>query len=172
MGFKAFKKHFGIDGHIVSIRDGAILIGSEYVSNLVGFDMQTGKVLVSDAFSSFLGKFYPNILNSSNEERLALIKIEDHFHRSIPVYTYSDGKIIEKHCEELGFPNVTHDGELMYSNTHFANKKDAIEKACENLSHQIHHQEESIVELESKIVQKKEKIAKCRKILGELSSLS
>lgn len=51
MGFKAFKDHFGIENHIVSIQDGVLHIGSDFVSRLVGFDMQTGKVLINDAFS-------------------------------------------------------------------------------------------------------------------------
>lgn len=170
MGFKAFKEHYGINDHIVSVHKGVISIGSDYVSNLVGIDMQTGAILINEAFSGFLVQKYPEILNSTNEERLALVQIKDQFSQSIPVYTSCNGQIIEKQCEELGFPNVTHDGEIMYQNTHYANKADAVEYAREDLGCRIEYYEGSIVDLEAKLAEKKGKLAESKKLLEELNN--
>lgn len=170
MGFKAFKEHFGIEGHIVSVDQGVIHIGSGFVSKLVGIDMQTGAILVNDTFSGFLAQNYPAILNSTNEERLALIQIKDQFSQAIPVYTSCNGHIIEKQCEELGYPNVTHDGEIMFENTHYGNKADAVESARIDLHYRIENYEESVADLEAKLAEKKEKLAESKKILEEFNN--
>jgi hypothetical protein len=170
MGFKAFKEHFGIENHIVSIDQGIIHIGSAFVSKLVGIDMQTGAILVNDTFSGFLAQYYPNILNSSDEERLALIQIKDQFTQTIPVYTSCNGQIIEKQCEALGFPNVTLDGEIMYNNTHYANKADAVEYTRKNLHYRIENYKESVADLEAKLAEKKGKLAESKKIMEEFNN--
>lgn len=170
MGFKTFKEHFGIENHIVSVDQGVIYIGSDFVSKLVGIDMQTGGVLVDDTFSSFLAQCYPEILNSTKEERLALIQIEDQFSQSIPVYTFCHGKIIEKQCEKPGYPNVTHDGEIMYQNMHYANKADAVEYARKDLHYRIENYKESVADLEAKLAEKKGKLAELKKIMEEFNS--
>lgn len=170
MGFKAFKDHFGIENHIVSIQDGVLHIGSDFVSRLVGFDMQTGKVLINDAFSGFLSKQYPEILNCTDEERLALIQTQDQFKQSIPVYTSLNGQIIEKKCEALGFPNVTHDGEIMYENSHFSNEADAVKYEQLNLQCKIEIQQSSISDLEAKLAEKKRNLAETKKQLDQLNS--
>lgn len=170
MGFKAFKEHFRINDHIVSVHKEVISIGSEYVSNLVGIDMQTGAVLINETFSGFLAQKYPEILNSTNEERLALIQIEDQFSKSIPVYASCNGQVIEKQCEELGFPNVTHDGEIMYQNTHYANKADAVEYARKDLHYRIKNYEESVADLEAKLAEKKAKLAESKKLMEEFNN--
>lgn len=171
MGFKVFEDHFGVHNHIVTVRDGVLHIGSSYVSDLVGFNMETGEVLINDTFSGFLNQYYPNILNATNEERLALINAQDVFEQSIPVFTSNKGQIIEKACEQLGFPNVTHDGELMHQNTHYANKDDAIEYERENLYCRIECYEESIQEIETRLAEKKQQLAETQKMLQDFNKL-
>lgn len=171
MGFKTFKNHFSIENHIVSVTDGVLYIGSDSVSKLVGFDMQTGAVLLNDTFNGFLNQYYPEILNATNEERLALINAQDVFERSIPVFTSNNGKIIEKACEHLGFPNVTHDGELMYVNSHYANRNDAIKHERKNLHCRIECYEESVQEIEARLAEKKQKLDETQKMLQEFNEL-
>ena len=158
MGFKTFKEHFGIKNHIVSVEEGFINIGSTYVSKLARINMETGEIIINDAFGAFLIDNYPEMIRSTNQDRLALIKKEDKFQHSIPVYTFVNGQIIEKKCEELGFPNVTHDGEIMYENTHFTDKATAIHYALEDLNYKIVNYKESIADLEAKLAEKKSKI--------------
>lgn len=50
----------------------------------------------------------------------------DTFATSILVYTYKGARIIEKRCEEPGWPNVTHDGEMMYDNTFSTDKNTVV----------------------------------------------
>lgn len=170
MGFKAFKEHFGIDDHIVSVHKEVIFIGSDYVSKLVGIDMQTGAILINEVFRGFLAQQYPKILNATNEERLALIQIEDQFSQSIPVYTSCNGQVIEKQCEKLNFPNVTHDGEIMSSNTHYANKADAVEYAREDLHYRIKSYKESVADLEAQLAEKKDKLAESKRLMEEFNN--
>lgn len=59
----------------------------------------------------------------------SLVKSDDKFDKSITVYTFDGGEIIEKQCESTGWPNVTHDGELMYENT-FSIDRELIVKAA------------------------------------------
>lgn len=165
MGHKAFKSHFKIKNHIVSVRKGVLYIGSGFASNLVGIDMQTGGILVNNVFGSFLHRYYPEILNSTDEDRLALIKTPDVFEQSIPVYTFCDGQIVEKQCEQLGFPNVTHDGEVMYENTHYPNKADAIEYARKMLCREIEREEEAITDLETQLIKVKARLSESKSTL-------
>lgn len=155
MGIKALKEHFGIHKHIVSVEDGVMCIGSDFVSKFVGIDMKTGELRLNETFSGFLSKEYPAVLEATNEERLALIQAQDKFSNSITVYTYNKGQIIEKQCEKFGFPNVTHDGEIMYENTHFLNIAHAVKYARQNIHYAIEHFEESIKDFEAKIAEKK-----------------
>ena len=103
MGFKAFKNHYGIEKHTVSVSDGVIYIGSDYVSKLVGFDMQTGAVLVNETFPGFLKELYPHILEATDEERLSLIKTKDVFEHSIPVYTTKTARSLKRHVNSWAF---------------------------------------------------------------------
>lgn len=168
MGHKAFKEHFNITAHIVSIDKGVLYIGSDHASKLVGFNMHTGEIMLNEVFGRFLDKYYPHVKEASNEERLALIQVGDHFDKSIVVYTYRDGEIVERLCEELGFPNVTHDGELMYNNTHFIKKIDALNYAHRKFTSSIENISESIADLEERLVEKQNLLELTKKQRAEL----
>lgn len=59
-------------------------------------------------------------INADPTAAAALLAKPDTFAASIPVYTWDASYAIVSHqCEELGWPNVTHDGALMYRNTFF-----------------------------------------------------
>ena len=128
MGWKNIKEHFSI-GHNVCITSKGICIGSGYVHDLAVIDINTGSAAANSVFKNFLRDKYPALLDATAEEVLQLISNQDTFKVSLPVYTYDGGEIVEKHCEEYGWPNVTHDGEQMYDNTFFTDKKKAIEAA-------------------------------------------
>ena len=136
MGWKTFKQHFEI-GHIVTIdREQRVLqIGSPYIHNLVEIDISTGAVVkngIGARDDYFLRDYYPNIAAATDAERKALIDAADAFDRSIAVFTYDRGDIIEKQCEETGWPNVTHDGQLMYENTFSTDKAWIVARAKRN----------------------------------------
>lgn len=74
----------------------------------------------------FLEKYYPALHGTPPAEIKAILDAPDVFERDIVVYTYRGGEIIEQLCEEVGWPNVTHDGELQMDNKHSPDKREVI----------------------------------------------
>lgn len=132
MGWKTFKEHFNIK-HNVSVSDNILFIGSDLVKNLVEIDMKTG-LFRSTHFQKDLFKKYPELFKCGPEFLLELFNKVDYFEKCLTVYTFDGINIIEKKCEEYGFPNVTHDGTIMYDNEFFSNKDDVINAINTNLT--------------------------------------
>jgi len=158
MGWNTFKKHFNI-GHIVQIRERDLLIGSSYISDLAAISMDTGMIKKRESWlNDFLPKHYPNISAAMPSEIKALLDAEDTFTQSIPVYTYEGLRISTKYCEEIGYPNVTHDGWLMYDNTFLTDIEAVVEMAIlervsrlENLRERITERSKELQELQDKL---------------------
>lgn len=125
MGWKTLKEAFGIQ-HIVCVTEQGICIGSCYVTDIATINIETGKITDSEVFPGFIRRTYRELQNTTPADLLALIQAEDTFSASIKVYTYQDGDIIEKLCEVPGYPNATHDGELMYQNTFSTDRNTVI----------------------------------------------
>lgn len=127
MGWKNVKEHYQI-GHMVSVTEEGICIGSAYIHDIiiVGLDGDIKK-RYDGAFSSNkdLAR-YQDEMESDTNTLLKLVKEDDIFSISLPVYTYDGSNIIEKKCEKYEWPNVTHDGELMYENTFSEDKNKVI----------------------------------------------
>lgn len=138
MGWKNVKERYGIK-HIVHVSPGWLIwIGSEYVPGLIkishaekelawadhDYDVHSCKQVIGADLavwrSQYLGRGEPfdgwvRMWANDPHELRYLIESPDTFERSIPVFTYDhDGNILQNECEELGWPNVTHDGCLMY----------------------------------------------------------
>lgn len=143
MGWKNIKEHYQIN-HNVCVTSKGICIGSGFVHDLAVIDIKTGKVIENSTFNGFLRRQYPSLLDASDKEILQLINSQDTFKASLAVYTYDGGEIIEKQCEEYGYPDVTHDGEQMYNNTFFSEKKAAIECAKNSAAVRIEHYTENV----------------------------
>lgn len=67
-----------------------------------------------------------------------------------------DGIVIEKQCEEVGYPNVTNDGELMYDNQFSTDINEVISWGRERIKIRIDDCKESINRLECDIKNKKD----------------
>lgn len=158
MGWKNFKKHFGIEHNVQMTADG-LCIGSSYVHNLAVVDVATGAIRENQVFSRFLTENYPTLKQATPQEILDVLNEQDTFTKSIPIYTYEDGKIIEKQCEVLGYPNVTHDGLMMYENTFSIDKQTIIDRAKEVMTCNIKHDLRNIQELEQKLASCKDQLA-------------
>lgn len=159
MGWKSFKNYFNIE-HIVCIKNGKLVIGSDFVSDLVSIDLLTGVIQTNNSFHIFLHKHYPQLLGVDSSEILNLLNKDDTFSDSIKVFTYKDDILLEKYCEKLGWPNITHDGEVMYENTFSTDKLEIIKKIKLNLRLELKYKAirkaELTTELES--IQKEESI--------------
>lgn len=125
MGWKAVRDRYRI-GHLVQVVPGkGICIGSPYVHDLIVID-DAGTVTENHkvGMSGELGR-YRDEMAADPALLQALIAQEDVFERSIAVYTFEGANIIELACEELGWPNVTHDGRMMFENT-FSSNRDKV----------------------------------------------
>lgn len=128
MGWKNVKDHYKIE-HIVRANDKGILIGSQMIGDLIviGWDGT-----MSDNYGVGTNEDlhrYWHEMEADIDTLKRLMHEPDTFERSIPVYTYEKDVIVTLYCEEYGYPNVTHDGQVMYHNTFFLEQDKAIARA-------------------------------------------
>ncbi len=150
MGWKAVKEHYQI-GHIVHMQPQGLCIGSGYIPDLivVGPDGQLVKKLDSH-FNKDLSRYQEEMLADPAKLR-ELLETPDQFARSIPVYTYKGAEILEKHCEALGYPNITHDGDLQYDNTYSGDRDQVVRWAKRSAALGAAHTRRWIEDLEKKL---------------------
>lgn len=127
MGWKNVKNHYRIE-HFVHLRNGNLCIGSPYIPDIIVVQPDGTLLKVERSASADLQR-YQNDIKADPATFQQLMQEPDQFDASITVYTYADGQILTQQCEEPGWPNVTHDGQLMYENTHFTDRAMCIEKA-------------------------------------------
>lgn len=131
---KALKKEFNIE-HIVHKQDDKICIGSVYCSELISIDMdgQIKHSSIVEPNKGELGQILYALQKMPPEKLRALIMEPEIFGTTKTVYTeLSRGRIKAVQCEEYGWPNVTVTGELMYDNSHFKKRKEALSHAKAN----------------------------------------
>lgn len=169
MGWKAFKQHYGINANVYIEKD-LLCIGNGYIDFLkVSMDGQI-------EFEHQLGTDHKvhgvqEAIKADPETAARLLQAEDTFERSIIVYTYEGAEILEKFCETLGYPNVTHDGLMMYENTYSPDRDLPIQRALENarlnsdgVRRAIENVEQQLLELKSKQEAYDEQVAKLTRI--------
>lgn len=152
MGWKTFKEKFGIDNHIVFIEEGKLLVGSQFIRDLITVDLETGLVSGDGRDCMLLHQKYPALRDASPEEVLAALNADDIFSASIKVYSYEPGKIREHFCEVPGWPNVTHDGEMMYQYRHSTEKELVISWAKQDVQRRSQNSRDAIEQLQQKII--------------------
>lgn len=167
MGWKTLKSKFGIE-HIVCVMAEGIYIGSAYVRDLAVVNPQTGQIVQNPTFSGFLAREYPQLAAASPAEVLQALEAPDVFASSTPVYTYEGSQILEKQCEALGWPNVTHDGCLMYENTYFVSKAEAIRQALAVAVADIKSATRNVAHLKAELDASQAYLAQCEQTLEDL----
>lgn len=156
MGWKTFKEKFNIE-HKVQIRSGYLLIGSDYVSDLVTIEMDSGFVSSNSAFPRFINENYPELYHATTEEILEALRENDVFEKSLKVYTYKGSRIVEEYCEEFGYPNTTHSGNIMHENTYFKSRRSAVREAQKNNKHELEYVNRKIKEMKKEITELQER---------------
>lgn len=154
MGWKNVKEHYRI-GHIVQVvEDKGICIGSGYVSDLIVIDPK-GRT-VKPGLLGISGKDlmrYWDEIHADLPKLWELIEAPDTFERSLPVFTYRDGEILAYVCEDYDWPNITHEGAMMYDNRFFQDRDKALERAKEHSKASIEMWEQSVKDLEKKLAE-------------------
>lgn len=137
MGWKNVKERYRID-HRVQVTQEGICIGSAYIYNLIVIGMN-GVIIEPYRACEGLGwgvnpdlKRYETEMLADPEALRKAVLEPDTFSRSLPVWTYDGGDIIEKQCEEYGWPNNTHDGLLMYDNTFSEDREKVVKWAVKD----------------------------------------
>lgn len=133
MGWKRFKEHYRI-GHLVHVDAHGFCISSELAQYLIVVNLE-GRITKRYGTDGW-GKNedllrYQKEIDADPELCRRLLMEPDVFSQSLPVWTFNGGDIIEKQCEEYGWPNCTHDGEMMYDNRHFKTREEAVKEAIE-----------------------------------------
>lgn len=121
MGWKLVKEQYRI-GHLVAFHRGkGLCIGSAYVHDLVVLDPEAKTINVGRlglSSNADLTRYYEEMMGDQ-EKLWDLLEQPDTFDKELPVFTYEGGDVVQYLCEEYDWPNVTHDGQMMYENTFF-----------------------------------------------------
>ena len=180
MGWKNVKEHYGIE-HYVQVTSKGLCIGSGYVHDLIRISPTDAKLDWDNRSDRIETKIGCNLsvwrlkhvgrgdpfdgivaaMAADPAKLRELIDTPDDFTASIPVYTYDyDGNIIEKQCEELGWPNVTHDGTMMYENRVFETRAEAVEKARLEMAARVESMIASVADAERDLRERRNRLAK------------
>ena len=167
MGWKNVKEHYQI-GHSVQVTDKGICIGSPYVHDLIVLGLD-GKVLKRfDRRSNEDLTRYQDEFDADPEMLRRLIEAPDEFSASITIYTYCGGEVLEMRCEEPTWPNVTHDGQMIYDNTFSTDKEAVVAWAKKEAVCGLRYAEESVAEAEKRLAECQERR---RKVIADLERL-
>lgn len=147
MGWKNVKEHYRIT-HQVRMGDMGICIGSAYISDILVISLDGKLIKRYDDRSNDLLARYQAEMDADPELLKRLVQEPDVFTVSIPVFTYVGGSIIEKLCEMPGWPNVTHDGDMMYENAYSTDRNEVVQWAKRNANLAVQCYEREVKEAE------------------------
>jgi hypothetical protein len=139
MKARLLKKLLNDTGYAVSNNRDYIAVGSPMCHDLFKVDKETLKIKYAlDTWN----KGRKELEGKSNEELLFIwdklhelvengqikdiIEGKDIIENPLPVFTVTDGKLVESITDEYGWPNTDDNGICMYKNTHFPTKKQAL----------------------------------------------
>ena len=172
MGWKAIKDRYRI-GHLVSVHKGkGICIGSGYVHDLIRINPETRNVEwgnLGPSTNDHLARYWDEI-HQDIQAFWHLVDADDMFDRDLPVFTYEDGAVVQYLCEEYGWPNVTHDGQMMYDNTFFEKEADARMAGVQNAKAGIQSLEATVDRAKQDLAEREGWLAERRSNLAKLLS--
>ena len=171
MGWKSVKEYYDIK-HIVQMCEGLLCIGSPYVHNLIIVDAEGNLKwgTLGPSHNDDLARYYDD-MSADKAKLVELLNQPDSFKKSIYVYTYRDGQVLEKQCEELGWPNCTHDGLMMYDNSFSKRQGEIVKWAKHNLEIGIGFWKERIEAAVKELAEKKERLKADEEELKQLEKL-
>ncbi len=168
MGWKNVKEHYRIGHHVQVTADG-ICIGSSFIHNIIVISLDGAILKRYEGANADLAR-YQGEMEADQETLRRLIETPDTFSASIPVFTYDGGAIVEKQCEQLGWPNVTHAGEMMYENTFSPDRDVVVRWAKQNAQSGINCLNRSIAQAESELERLRAERRRCQVDLETLNT--
>lgn len=171
MGWKAVRDHYRIE-HIVQVTSAGICIGSPYVHDIIVISTDRGEIIRrwDNARGDLIGR-YLDEMDADPFKLAELVAQPDVFERSIPVFTYDGGEIIEKQCEELGYPHVTHDGCIQYENTFSTDPGLVRTWAIDNAKAGVEWMTETVEEAEKSLAERRARLEKRKADLRQLEAM-
>ncbi len=88
------------------------------------------------------------------------------------MWTFKDGKLIETFTDNFEYPNTTHDGFIMYQNTHFKTKEEAINQAIIEYSSGVRILTENVSVNEEKLKKSELQLKKYQEYVEYFKSLA
>jgi len=169
MGWKNVRDHYQIE-HTVQVTDAGICIGSPYIHNIIVIDMDGVVKKRYDAGRSNEDlRRIQDAFDADPEKLKELVLSPDTFNQAITVYTYNDdGEILGKKCEELDWPNVTHDGLMMYENTFSEDKDKVVAWAKRNAELYVKMARENVASAEARLTECRGRLAKAEAARAKL----
>lgn len=168
MGWKAVKEHYRI-GHTVHLRTDGLCIGSTFVSELIVVSRE-GQIIKGYGRGNEDLERYQNEIGAAPARFIELLDSPDTFARDLRVYSYRGAEIREQFCEEVGFPNITHDGELMYDNSHYLDKADAVLHAKKNAASAVRSMTRHVASIEADLAKARADLASCEEDVVTLAT--
>jgi hypothetical protein len=104
-------------------------------------------------------------------ELAEIIEGKDEIENPLPVYWVEDGQLNESATDAHGWPNLTEEGILMYNNTHFPTKEQALKKGISEYESRVKWCAESVEERAKQLLEATERAAEASKQLEHLKSL-
>lgn len=174
MGWKSVKEYYDI-GHFVQVTSSGICIGSGYIHNIMIIDKNTGELIKPYSNDRWITnddlQRYQSEMDNDPEKLKELVFREDTFEKNIPVYTFDGAEIIQEYCEELGWPNVTHTGNMMYENTHSQDVETVVKWAKREAEAIIENGKERIKEVERDLRAVKDRVHTAEQNLDKLNAI-
>lgn len=187
MGWKNLKNHFNLK-YIVHVQNDYIHIGNKYINNIISINIHNANIKVNNDFWNDriyinenneilyhhnIDQSFKDIINTDKQILLDIINSEDNFHSSITLYTFdkSNGDIIELTSEHTEFPNVTHNGTLIYDHCFSIDKDLIIKKAKDKIQQRINGTSEFIDELQKDINTQTDKLNSLNIALEKLKKI-
>lgn len=169
MGWKAIKERYGIR-HILAWHEGeGWCVGSAYVHALLTIDVEARTItcgsLVREGEELYALR---SRMLADGDAFWSMWGEPDVFAASLPVFTTRDGELIETRCEEHGWPNLTHDGWLMYDNTFFTDPMEALAEGKRGAASSIASYEERLAQWEEEGAKLRARLADARGRWSEL----
>jgi hypothetical protein len=161
-----------------------LCVGSAMCTDLITVDMDTLKVKYAlDTFHEgrkaikndkieFIWDKLHELIETGEIHDIANGK--DILDNPIPVYTVKDGELIECFTDDFdseNSPGVTDDGEIMYINTFFLSKKEAIERGMREEEAGIKYCKSRLEELDQEIIRYRKELEISEKYLENLETL-